>query len=185
VNFRIEDHVTLLDWLLIAIIAFSIITAIAKGFVYEALMMAATVLGVVVAMLKYPQLSGRMVDLIGSPTLRNFVAFIVILVAALLLAAILGKIGSRIIEAAGLRWFDRLLGGALGAVRGVLICIVLLIVLTAFPINLGAISRSRLAPDFLTAGETLVTLMPGNMRVPFHVGLGRLHELQAGGDHQR
>lgn len=162
-----------LDWILLAIVAVSVVTALIKGFVYEAVMLAATVIGVGLATWKYPALAARW-SAIHSAAARDFLAWLAIFFAVFILAAILARLGRGLVKAAGLRWFDRLLGGALGLVRGAIICVVLLVLLTAFPFDLPLVRASRLAPDLLVAGDAFAFVLPGAMRRDFRSGLRRL-----------
>lgn len=167
-----------LDYLLLAIVVFSVIPALVKGFVYEALMMVATVAGVWLAVVRYRQVADLLQGTISNPQGRNFAAFLLILIGVLLAAVLIGKLASSLIAAVGLRWFDRLLGAALGLVRGVLICTVLLIMMTAFPFNLGLMRDSLLAPDFLRAGNDLVGVMPAGVERQFRRGMIQLQQAE-------
>ena len=167
-----------LDYLLLAIVVFSVIPALIKGFVYESLMMGATVVGIGLAVFRYQQVADRLSGFIDDPEGRKFAAFLLILFGVLLVAMLIAKLASGLISAAGLRWFDHLLGMALGLVRGVLICTVLLIMMTAFPFNLGLMSGSTLAPDFLRAGSDLVALLPERIEHQFRQGMVRLQHAE-------
>lgn len=162
-----------LDWILVLIVVVSVIPALVKGFVYEALMMAATVAAIVVGIWKYPAVAAHLHWISVAP-LRSFAAFVLIFLAILIAAGILARIARGLVRAAGLRWFDRLLGGALGLVRGVVICLVLLVAMTAFPFDLPLVHASRFAPDFLTVGQALSGLMPAPMQAGFRSSLRQL-----------
>lgn len=167
-----------LDYLLLAIVVFSVIPALIKGFVYESIMMAATVAGIGLAVFRYRQVADWLQGFIDNPEGRKFAAFLLILFGVLLAAVLIAKLASGLIEAVGLRWFDHLLGMALGLVRGVLICTVLLIMMTAFPFNLGLMSRSVLAPDFLRVGNDLVALLPAQIEQKFRQGMVKLQHAE-------
>jgi len=173
-----NTSVNVLDYFLLAIVAFSVIPALIKGFVYEGLMMAATVAGIWLAVARYQQVADLLQGVISNPEGRKFAAFLLILFGVLLAAALIAKLASGLIEAVGLRWFDHLLGMALGLVRGVLICTVLLIMMTAFPFNMGLMSRSTLAPDFLRVGDELVALLPARIERQFRQGMVKLQHAE-------
>ena len=164
-----------LDWILLFVLAVSVLSALWKGFVHEILMMAATVLGIILATWQYAALA-RHWTAIQQPAVRDFLAWISIFVAVLLVAALVARLARKLIEVAGLRWFDRLLGGALGLVRGVVICIVLLVMLTVFPFDLGLVRDSQLAPDLLVAGDLFADVLPGQLQRDFQSGLSRLRQ---------
>ncbi|MGH9533677.1 MAG: CvpA family protein [Terriglobales bacterium] len=162
-----------LDWVLLIIVLVSVVPALVKGFAYEALMMAATVAAIVLGFWKYPALAAHMGWVHIAP-LRSFLAFLFIFLVVLILAGISARIIRGLVKAAGLGWADRLLGGALGLVRGVVICLVLLVAMTAFPFDLPLVHRSRFAPDFLTVGQAFAVWLPAPMRRDFE---GSLHKL--------
>jgi membrane protein required for colicin V production len=165
--------VHLLDWILLIIVVVSVVPALVKGFVYEALMMAATVAAIILGIWKYPALAAHMGWVHVAP-LRSFLAFLFIFIAVLLAAALAARLLRKMVQAAGLGMADRLLGGALGLVRGVVICLALLIAMTAFPFDLPLVHNSRFAPDFLTVGEAFSGLLPAQMRHGFQHSLHKL-----------
>ena len=163
----------LLDWILLIIVVLSVVSALVKGFVYEALMMAATVAAVILGIWKYPALAAHM-GWVHLEALRSFLAFLFIFIAVLLAAALAARILRKMVQAAGMGMADRLLGGALGLVRGVVICLALLIAMTAFPFDLSLVHNSRFAPDFLSIGEAFSGLLPAQMRHGFQHSLHKL-----------
>lgn len=163
----------LLDWILLIIVVLSVVPALVKGFVYEALMMAATVAAIILGIWKYPALEAHMGWVHVAP-LRSFLAFLFIFIAVLLAAALAARVLRKMVQAAGLGMADRLLGGALGLVRGVVICLALLIAMTAFPFDLPLVHNSRFAPDFLTVGEAFSGFLPAQMRHGFQHSLKKL-----------
>ncbi len=168
----------LLDWILLIIVALSVVSALVKGFVYEALMMAATVAAIILGIWKYPALAAHM-GWVHIPPLGSFLAFLFIFLGILIAAALAARVLRKMVKAAGLGMADRLLGGALGLVRGVVICLALLIAMTAFPFDLPLVHNSRFAPDFLTVGEAFSGLLPAQMRHGFQHSLHKLAKASA------
>jgi membrane protein required for colicin V production len=74
------------------------------------------------------------------------------------------------VEGIGLRWFDRLLGGAFGFLKGVVICTVVVIALAAFSPTSPWIGESRIAPFLLVTGRTLIWAAPAELRQRFRDG---------------
>ena len=167
----------LLDWVLLAILLLSAIPAAVKGFVYEALMMVATIFGIAAGVWYYAPVGRHFSGLTSSPVTQHFLGFCAIVLGALLVAMIVARLASNLVAAAGLRWFDRFLGAALGLARGVLVGMIVLIMMTAFPIDLPLLQHSLLAGDFLWAGEALVAVLPAELRAQFNQGLEQLHRL--------
>ncbi|HUX67513.1 MAG TPA: CvpA family protein [Terriglobales bacterium] len=168
----------LLDYALIALVAVSVLTAAMKGFVYEVWMMAATVAALAVAAWQYGVVAGWL-DWIRLPPgneVRNFVAFVAIVAGVLLVATIVGRMLRGAVRAVGLGWPDRLLGAGLGLVRGGLLCVAVVAMLTAFPLSPGLVRDSSLAPRLLWGGRALAAVMPAELAARFHAGVARLDE---------
>ncbi|MGH9519225.1 MAG: hypothetical protein ACRD2D_06225, partial [Terriglobales bacterium] len=67
----------------------------------------------------------------------------------------------------------------LGLVRGVVLAIVLVFVLTAFPFSPRLLHGSRLAPEFAWGGRALATVMPTDLAGQFELEYRRqLKEMQ-------
>ena len=66
----------------------------------------------------YGIVAAYVLDYVSSRAIANLIGFFVIFAGVLVLGAIVGHILAKFFKWAGLSWFDRLLGGAFGFVRG-------------------------------------------------------------------
>ncbi len=164
-----------LDWIFLIIIVFSTVSAFWQGLARELIMLAATILAFGLGAWEYRRVSWHLRGWIHQPELRDGVGFFFIFVGVLVLAALLTHFLRKLIQAAGLRWFDRLLGAALGLARGVLICAVLLIALMAFPLTGRAVESSRLSPDLLQISYWTAHALPAHFRSRFENGWQQWH----------
>lgn len=136
------------DYLIVAVLAVSVVVGFARGFIREAIALAAWIIGVWLAwkfpQLVYPWLGGAVAE---SPA-REWAARAIIVVAALLLGAMVGALVSWTVRAAVvLATIDRVVGVIFGAVRGVLIVAVLVVVGQALQLEgEGWWKRSTLLP---------------------------------------
>ncbi|MGH9414453.1 MAG: CvpA family protein [Terriglobales bacterium] len=160
----------LLDYILIVIVAVSIITAAMKGFFYEIWMMLAAVAAVLLAAWNYTA-AAHWFRWIGVPEAAHFCGFIAVLVLVLVAAAFVGRLLRSAMRAAGLGIPDRLLGAGLGLIRGVLLCMAVLAVMIAYPFQPGLVAQSRLAPDLLWGSRALVHVVPAELASRFQQGL--------------
>jgi len=166
---------TAADWLIVAVILLSIISAAVQGFFAEALSMAGLVVGYVVAAWQYPGLSAWFMTFLKNAWLADIFSFLIIFFVILLVFNIAARIARKLMKAAGLSRFDRFLGALLGVVKGVLVVTVVLMGMTAFTPTSTMLKRSALAPYFLVVGRAAMWVAPSDLRARFNEGLEFLH----------
>jgi uncharacterized membrane protein required for colicin V production len=147
-----------------------------KGFVQELISLASVVVGLVVAAIGYPRAALWFEDLTKSHEIALGLGFLVLFLGTLLVGAIVGMLARKLIETAGIQWFDRFLGGIFGLVRGVLVDAILLMAMVAFAIKPGSVRESALAPYVTTGTRVIAFVMPGNLKAQFRLGFQKLHE---------
>ena len=165
-----------LDYILVAIIVVSVLTAMMKGFVQELISLASVVIGLVVAAVGYSRVAACFEDMTKSHEIALGVAFLALFVGTLLVGAIVGALARKLIKTAGIQGFDRLLGGLFGLVRGVLVDAILLMALVAFAIKPDVVRRSVLVPYVTTGTRLIAAVMPGSLRAQFRAGFERFRE---------
>jgi membrane protein required for colicin V production len=169
---------TVADWVIAAVIVFSVIQAAISGFFHEAFGIAGLVLGYLLAAWNYERLAARFAPDLKSPWLGEIAAFLIIFLGVLIVAGMAGRITSHIVKKAGLSFFDRLLGGALGLLRGALMVAVILVSMAAFTPTSQWLEGSELAPYFLVAGRAAIWVAPSALRARFYEGLDLLRQQQ-------
>lgn len=158
------------DYILAAIVVASVVTAMMKGFVQELISLGSVLVGLVVAVIGYTHAAGWFEDLTKSHEVALGLGFLVLFLGTMLLGALVGVVARKLIKTAGVEWFDRLLGGVFGLVRGVLVDAILLMAMLAFAIKPQAVRRSALAPYVTTGTRVVAMLMPANLRSQFQAG---------------
>lgn len=164
------------DWMIVAVVLVNVILAAMHGFFAEALSMAGLAVGYVVAAWQYKSLAQWLMSFLKSDLLAEIFAFLIIFFAILLLFSIAGRIVRKLMKAAGLSGFDRVLGSLLGMVKGALVVSVVLMVLTAFAPTSQLLEDSKLAPYFLVAGRAAIWVAPSELRARFYEGLDFLRK---------
>ena len=163
-----------LDWLIVGILVLSAIHAAAQGFVFELFSLAGTVFGYLLAAWEYPAAARYLLPYVKNDVVAGGAGFLLIFVAVVILAGIAGRIARWATTSVGLRWFDRLLGGAFGVLRGALVVMVLVMAMASFLPSSDVLAKSSLAQYFLVAGRAAVYAGPGDLKLRFRDGLKAL-----------
>jgi membrane protein required for colicin V production len=148
------ESLNVFDWILVAIIAVSSVFGLLRGFVKELLSLASWVAAFFVARLFSFKLSNFMVDWIDQPQFRVIAAFAILFAATLVVGALINNVFSRLVSATGLTGTDRLFGMVFGVVRGGLLVVVMVSLLSLTPISNDQWWQSSLIiPHFILVDE--------------------------------
>jgi membrane protein required for colicin V production len=160
-----------LDWTLLLVILISTLLAMAQGFVLEVFGLAGLLVGYVLAAWEYPRVTPLFANYVSSPWVADIAAFLTIFLCVVLLAGALARIVRWAVSGVGLRWFDRVLGGVFGMVRGVAIAAVVVMAMAAFVPTSPALNHSALSPYFLVLSRTATWIAPPELRDKFRKGV--------------
>ena len=140
------------DLTILAVLLVSCLISIKRGFVKEALSLAAWVAAFVVAMLFSASLATLFANSIQSPSVREMVAFAILFAATLIVAAMANYLIGEVVRMTGLSGTDRTFGMVFGLIRGVIIVMaILLLVPPIIPVNQESWwHNSLLIPHFLS-----------------------------------
>jgi membrane protein required for colicin V production len=169
-----------LDIAIVLIVVASVIGSVRRGLTRELVALAALIAGVLTALWWYPEPARYLEPYTSSPAVAGFISFLVIVILFILTGWIVARLLSMLVKAAGLRWFDRLLGAAFGLLRGILTAAVLVLALVAFrpgPSPAQSVAHSRLAPAVLYGSRTIMMLAPRRLKQEFERGLERVQAL--------
>lgn len=117
-----------------------------RGLVKEVLSLLTWIAALLVARVYSEVLSGFLVNVIESSSVRYVAAFAIIFVVVMMLGTLLNHIMSKLLTVTGLKLADRLLGGVFGIVRGVIIVLVILFISGVFLSETEQWQQSTLIP---------------------------------------
>ena len=171
-----------LNWLdisLVLVILWSALSGLRAGLARVVVGLAATVAGLIAGFWCYRLVAAKLLPWVKTETLANILGFLLILAAALVIGALIGALLSRIFKWIGLSWFNHLLGGLAGVLRGALIISALLDFFVAFsPSPTPAVlERSQVLPYVSHVSGWLVGLAPRELKDAFTQQIENLRQM--------
>lgn len=167
---------TFFDLIVLALVGASLISGALRGFVRALIATLAMFVGVVVAAHSY-ETAGTALRALGvaeSSATANACGFLLIVGCALALGFLAGELLRGSLRRAKLAWMDRVLGALFGFARGMAVCSVVYLALTAFPVRLDTVEEARTAPALAEGARLLSWLTSTDMRTRFQVEYRRL-----------
>ncbi len=148
-----------LDIVILIVVAFATFIGAKEGLIKAGLSLVGLIVGVVLGGRYYALLAERL-TFIPQDNIARAVAFIILLIGAMVIATLLGVLLTRLASAVKLGWLNHLSGAILGLVLGGTLCAALLTLWGKF---LGAnevIGESSLAGILLDRFPALLALLP-------------------------
>lgn len=167
---------TWFDWVLAGIIVLSILAAAAEGFFFELFSLGGAVLGFVLASWESWRFAPWFEPHVKSAAIANAVAFGMVFFATVILAGVAGKVTRWVMDKAGMRWVDRLLGAAFGLVRGVVVGTAVVWAATTFTPQAPWLERSELSRYFLLTARIASWTVPAGLRQQFQEGVAQVRK---------
>jgi membrane protein required for colicin V production len=176
--FSLLHRLTLLDWLMLAALAFSAIRASMRGMVRELFWLGGAILGLALACAYYAFPAEALEPIVNSQPVANACSFLLIVFGVMILAGLLGHAMRSVIRFAGLGTLDSLVGGFFGLLRGVLLITASMMAVAAFLPTYGQMEKeiypSVLAPYFLSAAHAVSSVVPSDMANLVRTGIVQL-----------
>ncbi|HYZ87229.1 MAG TPA: CvpA family protein [Bryobacteraceae bacterium] len=158
-----------LDLVFGLIIAVSVISGVRKGMVRIGIGFAATIAAFLLAAWFYGTAGSMLLNTVGSRPVANLLGFLIVFTAVMAVGALISFLMGRMLKVVGLSWADRAIGGLFGLVRAALVCVVLLMMMLAFPLGSfrQSVARSHLAPYVIETSRILSAATPHEIREGF------------------
>jgi len=148
-----------LDIVILIIIAIPTVIGLKIGIIKAVLTVVGVIVGVILAGRFYAPFA-EVLTFISQPSIAKIVAFGIILVGVMVIAAVLAAFIKKVISMVLLGWVDRLGGAILGFILGAIFCGAILSIWVNF-LGIGAsISGSALAGVLLDGFPVILGLLP-------------------------
>lgn len=155
-----------IDVILISVLALTSILGVIKGLVKQVFGLLAGIVGLILALGFYSQVSWIYLRFVSNEVLANFLGFLTIFLAVLCLGWVSSYCLSKFIKGP-LKLLNNILGGGLGLLKGILICGVVVFALLVFPISKKALKESVLSPVCLQMTRAMISLIPQELKEKF------------------
>jgi len=152
-----------LDIIIVVALIIPIFTGLKQGLIKAALSLAGLIVGVILAGNFYQQLAG-VLGFIPNEDIANVVAYILILVAVMIIATVVATLLKFTAKAVLLGWVDHLGGAVFGLLMGAIFMGALLAVLVKY-FGAGLITESFLANILLDKFQLVLALLPGEFDI--------------------
>ena len=167
---------TFFDLIVLALVGSSLIAGALRGFVRALIATAAMCVGVLVAARGYEAAGAllRASGVVESNAAANAWGFLLIVFIALACGFAAGQLLKGSLKRARLEWMDRALGALFGFARGMIVCSVIYLALTAFPVRLETVEEARTAPALAEGAKLIAWLTSTDVRARFESEYRRL-----------
>ncbi len=171
-----------LDWILLLVIAGSIIASFRTGFSRELIGLISMVVALFCGLWFYGSAGAFLLPYVSSKEIAYLCGFLIVFLGVLIAGAIVGALFGRLVKAAGLGLFDRILGAGFGAVRGMLFAVALILAIVAFAPGGGnappaAVVHSRFAPYVIDTAHLFAALAPRELKDNFRKHYGQVKSI--------
>lgn len=173
--------VTWIDIVLILIILWSVATGIRAGLARVVVGFIAAIAAFLAGFWCYRLVAVKLAPWIANTTLANFLGFFAVFLGVLLLGSLLAALLSKLFEWVGLSWFNRILGGAAGFIRGILVIAAIADVLIAFAPSPTPeiLQHSLVVPYVSNVASWLIDLAPRSVKDSFDQQMENLRQYWA------
>jgi membrane protein required for colicin V production len=160
---------TIFDFIVLALVGASVVAGALRGLVRALITGAAFVAGIFIAAHGYGAAGAilRGFGVAESTASANAGGFLLIMALALGGGFLAGRLIRGGMRRAHLEWFDRALGAAFGLVRGLAVCSVMYLALTAFPVRLDSVAEASTAPVLAEGARLIAAFTSQDLRSRF------------------
>jgi membrane protein required for colicin V production len=166
----------LVDWVIVGIIALSVLGGLNQGFFRSVCSLGGLWLGLVLAAWNYGRIARLILPLVRIPPVANAIGFLLIALLVMGLAGFAGNALSRAFHMIGLGCLDRLAGAVFGFFQGALLVTLIILVAVAFFPRTRWLAEARLPRFFFGACHLSAHMSPHQLAERIRQGLRTLEE---------
>lgn len=152
---------TVVDWLILGVVAVSALISIRRGFVREAISLVTWIAAILIARVFAADFTVVLEPYIATPSLRLGAAYVILFVVTLMVGGLVNYLVGEFVDMVGLSGLDSILGMFFGLARGVLIVgVVVAGMHYALPVEEDEwYQKSRLIPEIVAIIEEMGPLL--------------------------
>jgi membrane protein required for colicin V production len=155
------------DVVLIIIIALAVIIGVIKGLIRQIIGIAAVVVGFILAMTYFGLAAEFLSQYIKNNMFSQLLGFLAIFFGFVIAGGILSWLLSKLMKGP-FKFVNHSLGAALGFIKGILICGVIVLALMMFPVNQNHLYSSELAPYCARMTRVVYRMIPEDVKTQFN-----------------
>lgn len=153
------------DFGIIAVVVLSILISFFRGFLRESISLITWIAGLFVAIRYAPDVADLLDGIVRTQALKYVIAFVLLFFSVFAVGLLINVLVKRGVDATGFSFADRMMGGAFGAARGILLVAVMLlfVTMTTFK-DAEAVTGSELSPTFMPLVSWLDGFLPDQLQ---------------------
>jgi len=168
---------TSLDYFVLIVVTASVALGASKGILKGVISLTSALAGLIAAAYLYEYGAKPAGAFVTTDRAANLLGFVAIFLLVIIAGSLLARWLHGGLKRARLGWADHFLGATFGLARGWLICSVMYMALTAFPVRLDAVERAAFAPALLEGTRAIAYLTSSEMKDRFYEGYLTLQKL--------
>lgn len=166
------------DWAILIILVLSVLSGLRRGFFVTVCSLIGVIGGLWLAARNYHIAAVWFQRAGTNEPVGDTLGFVVIAVAIMVAAGLLGKLLRSTFAFVGLGWADRLAGSFVGLLQGGLVVTLLVMAIAAFLPHWSVLEESRFARFFLSTAHSSAVITPEELGQKIRAGIKAIEDAQ-------